>query len=112
MGGRQGRDDDRRTRQRLDRPGSRSRARRTTRPCVSTTVAAGSVGAWATGARHATPRTSASWAADFVAFEQTAADSDFDRQRRRQALNRIAARLRLERDDVVDMLAFEDVVAA
>jgi hypothetical protein len=47
-----------------------------------------------------------------MAFEQTAADSDFDRQRRRQALNRIAARLRLERDDVLDMLAFEDVVAA
>jgi hypothetical protein len=47
-----------------------------------------------------------------MAFEQVAAESDFGRQRRRQALTRIAARLRLENDDVVDMLAFEDVVAA
>jgi hypothetical protein len=47
-----------------------------------------------------------------MAFEHAAADSDFDRQRRRHALTRIATRLRLERDDVVDMLAFEDVVAA
>jgi hypothetical protein len=47
-----------------------------------------------------------------MAFEEAAADSDFDRQRRRHALARIAARLRQEPDDVVDMLAFEDVVAA
>src|SRR4051794_6569602 len=46
-----------------------------------------------------------------MAFDE-ATDSDFDRQRRRHALARIAARLRQEPDDVVDMLAFEDVVAA
>jgi hypothetical protein len=47
-----------------------------------------------------------------MAFEQAAAQSDFDRQRRRRALARVAARLRQEPDDVGDMLAFEDVIAA
>src|SRR4051794_3241246 len=46
-----------------------------------------------------------------MAFDE-ATDSDFDRQRRRHALARIAARLRQEPDDIVDTLAFEDVVAA
>jgi hypothetical protein len=46
------------------------------------------------------------------AFEQAAAAGDFDRQRRRRAWARIAARLRMEPDDVGDMLDFEDVVAA
>ena len=39
-------------------------------------------------------------------------EADFDRQRRRHALARIAARLRQEPDDVADMLELEDVVAA
>jgi hypothetical protein len=47
-----------------------------------------------------------------MAFEQAAGDREFDRQRRRRALARIAARLRQEPDDVGDMLAFEDVIAA
>ena len=38
--------------------------------------------------------------------------ADFDRQRRRHALARAAARLRAEPDDVSDMLSFDDVVAA
>jgi hypothetical protein len=38
--------------------------------------------------------------------------SDFDRERRRRALARIAARLRSEPDDVSEMLPFEEVVAA
>jgi len=38
--------------------------------------------------------------------------SDFDRERRRQALARIAARLRREPDDVNEMLPFDEVVAA
>ena len=40
------------------------------------------------------------------------ARSDFSRERRRRALSRIAARLRLEPDDVSVMLPFEEVVAA
>ena len=41
-----------------------------------------------------------------------AADAGFDRERRRRALARIAARLRSEPDDVSAMLPFEEVVAA
>jgi len=37
---------------------------------------------------------------------------DFDRERRRRALSRIAARLRSEPDDVSDMLPFEEVIDA
>lgn len=40
------------------------------------------------------------------------AQSDFARERRRRAVSRIAARLRLEPDDVSAMLPFEEVVAA
>jgi hypothetical protein len=43
---------------------------------------------------------------------EIAAGSDFDRNRRRRALSRIAARLRSEPDDVSAMLPFEEVVAA
>jgi hypothetical protein len=41
-----------------------------------------------------------------------AAGAAFDRERRRRALSRIAARLRSEPDDVSAMLPFEEVVAA
>jgi hypothetical protein len=41
-----------------------------------------------------------------------ASDTGFDRERRRRALSRIAARLRSEPDDVSAMLPFEEVVAA
>ena len=41
-----------------------------------------------------------------------AAESDFDRERRRRAVSLIAARLRSEPDDVSPMLPFEEVVAA
>jgi hypothetical protein len=41
-----------------------------------------------------------------------AAGTGFDRERRRRALSRIAARLRAEPDDVSAMLPFEEVVAA
>jgi hypothetical protein len=41
-----------------------------------------------------------------------AAEAGFDRERRRRALSRIAARLRSEPDDVSAMLPFEEVVAA
>jgi hypothetical protein len=44
--------------------------------------------------------------------QQMAAESDFARERRRRALSVIAARLRLEPDDVSPMLPFEEVVAA
>jgi hypothetical protein len=45
-------------------------------------------------------------------LSQMAAESDFDRERRRRALSLIAARLRSEPDDVSPMLPFEEVVAA
>jgi hypothetical protein len=41
-----------------------------------------------------------------------AAETGFDRERRRRALSRIAARLRLEPDDVSEMLPFDEVLAA
>src|SRR3954452_11913664 len=41
-----------------------------------------------------------------------AAKADFSRERRTQALARIAARLRMEPDDVSEMLPFDEVVAA
>jgi hypothetical protein len=47
-----------------------------------------------------------------IGFPQADAESDFQRQRRRRALARIAARLRSEPDDVSVMLPFEEVVAA
>jgi hypothetical protein len=40
------------------------------------------------------------------------AQSDFQRQRRRQVLSRLAARLRREPDDVSDVLPFDEVVSA
>jgi len=43
---------------------------------------------------------------------QQDAQSDFARERRRRAMSRLAARLRLEPDDVSAMLPFEEVVAA
>jgi hypothetical protein len=45
-------------------------------------------------------------------FPQADAESDFTRQRRRQALARIAARLRSEPDDVSETLPFDPVVSA
>jgi hypothetical protein len=45
-------------------------------------------------------------------FSQADAASDFARQRRRQALARLAARLRSEPDDVSTALPFEPVIAA
>jgi hypothetical protein len=45
-------------------------------------------------------------------FPEADARSDFDRERRRRALATIAARLRLEPDDVSHMLPFEEVVEA
>jgi len=45
-------------------------------------------------------------------FSQADAEGDFDRQRRRQTLARIAARLRAEPDDVSNSLPFEPVVDA
>ena len=45
-------------------------------------------------------------------FPEADAVSDFDRQRRRQALARIAARLRSEPDDVSETLPFDPVVSA
>ncbi|MDX6723955.1 MAG: hypothetical protein QOD73_2359, partial [Solirubrobacteraceae bacterium] len=45
-------------------------------------------------------------------FPQEDAKSAFARERRRRALSNIAARLRLEPDDVSVMLPFEEVVAA
>jgi hypothetical protein len=45
-------------------------------------------------------------------FPEADAESDFSRQRRRQALARIAARLRSEPDDVSTALPFEPVVSA
>jgi hypothetical protein len=45
-------------------------------------------------------------------LSQIAAESDFDRERRRRALSLIVARLRAEPDDVSPMLPFEEVVAA
>ncbi len=45
-------------------------------------------------------------------LSQIAAESDFDRERRRRAISLIAARLRSEPDDVSPMLPFEEVVAA
>jgi hypothetical protein len=45
-------------------------------------------------------------------FPDADARSDFDRERRRRALASIAARLRLEPDDVGVMLPFEEVVEA
>ncbi len=43
---------------------------------------------------------------------QQDAQSDFSRERRRQALSKIASRLRFEPDDVSSMLPYEEVVAA
>jgi hypothetical protein len=45
-------------------------------------------------------------------FPDADARSDFDRERRRRVLHSIAARLRMEPDDVSTMLPFEEVVAA
>ena len=45
-------------------------------------------------------------------FPEADAETDFTRQRRRQALARIAARLRSEPDDVATTLPFEPVVSA
>jgi hypothetical protein len=45
-------------------------------------------------------------------FPDADARNDFDRERRRRAVASIAARLRLEPDDVSVMLPFEEVVAA
>lgn len=45
-------------------------------------------------------------------FPDADARNDFDRERRRRALSSIAARLRLEPDDVSIMLPFEEVVEA
>jgi hypothetical protein len=47
-----------------------------------------------------------------MSFEESRSAEDFDRQRRRRALARIAARLRLEPDDVSELLPFEEVVSA
>lgn len=47
-----------------------------------------------------------------IGLPQQDAQSDFARERRRRALSRIAARLRLEADDVSEMLPFEEVIAA
>ena len=40
------------------------------------------------------------------------AKAAFDRERRRRALSRLAARMRFEPDDVSHMLPFDEVVAA
>ena len=40
------------------------------------------------------------------------AQSDFQRQRRRQVLSQLAARLRREPDDVSEVLPYDEVVAA
>src|SRR3954469_20542803 len=45
-------------------------------------------------------------------FPRSDAEGDFARQRRRQALARIAARLRSEPDDVSSTLPFDPVVSA
>jgi hypothetical protein len=45
-------------------------------------------------------------------LSRTDARSDFERERRRRAIARVAARLRLEPDDVSEMLPYEEVVAA
>ena len=45
-------------------------------------------------------------------LSQIAAESDFDRERRRRAISLIAARLGSGPDDVSPMLPFEEVVAA
>src|SRR5919205_3684483 len=45
-------------------------------------------------------------------FPEADAETDFSRQRRRQALARIAARLRSEPDDVSTALPFEPVISA
>ena len=45
-------------------------------------------------------------------ISQIAAESDFDRERRRRAISLIAARLGSGPDDVSPMLPFEEVVAA
>jgi hypothetical protein len=45
-------------------------------------------------------------------FAREDVKSDFARERRRRALSNIASRLRLEPDDVSEMLPFEEVVAA
>jgi hypothetical protein len=45
-------------------------------------------------------------------FPDADARNDFDRERRRRALGSIAARMRLEPDDVSHMLPFEEVVEA
>jgi hypothetical protein len=45
-------------------------------------------------------------------FPDADATADFTRERRRRALSAVAARLRMEPDDVSDMLPFEEVVAA
>jgi len=47
-----------------------------------------------------------------MSFANAGASSDFDRARRRRALARAAARLRLEPDDVSEMLPFDEVVDA
>src|SRR3954452_17434399 len=47
-----------------------------------------------------------------VSTPETAAESDFVKQRRRRALSLLAARLRAGPDDVSPMLPFEEVVAA
>ncbi len=47
-----------------------------------------------------------------MVYDEHSARSDFDRQRRRHAVSRIAARLKQEPDDVREMLQFEEVVAA
>jgi hypothetical protein len=47
-----------------------------------------------------------------MVFPDLETSRDFDRQRRRHALGRIAARLRQEPDDIDEMLPFEEVVAA
>ena len=40
------------------------------------------------------------------------AESDFQRQRRRQVLSQLAARLRRQPDDVSEVLPYDEVVAA
>jgi hypothetical protein len=45
-------------------------------------------------------------------FPDADATADFTRERRRRALSAVASRLRMEPDDVSDMLPFEEVVAA